>query len=104
MANITKAELIDQVAAQAGQDKSTTADVLRAFEETILALVTRGDKVALTGFLTFQSVDKPATTARNPQTGASVDVAAKTAPKVSVGATFKNVVNKKAPAPDLVSR
>ena len=48
MANITKAELVDQVAAQAGTDKTTAASVLKAFEETILAHVTKGD--GLKGF------------------------------------------------------
>ncbi|MGI8755349.1 MAG: HU family DNA-binding protein [Acidimicrobiales bacterium] len=101
MANITKAELVDQVAAQAGTDKTTAAAVLKGFEETVLAHVTKGDKVAMTGFVTFQQVSKAATTARNPRTGASVKVKAKKAPKVTIGATFKKVVNKESPAPKL---
>ena len=92
MANITKAELVDQVAASAGTDKTTAAAVLKAFEDVVLAGVTKGDKIALTGFLTFQQVSKPATTARNPRTGESVPVKAKDVPKVSVGATFKTTV------------
>lgn len=99
--NITKAELVDQVAAQAGTDKTTAAAVLKGFEETVLAHVAKGDKVAMTGFLTFQQVAKAATTARNPRTGESVKVKAKKAPKVTVGATFKKVVNKESPAPKL---
>lgn len=93
MANITKAELVDQVAASAGTDKTTAAAVLKAFEEVVTAGVKKGDKIALTGFLTFQKVHKDATTARNPRTGESVPVAAKDVPKVSVGASFKNAVN-----------
>ena len=92
MANITKAELVDQVAAQAGTDKTTAAAVLKAFEETVTALVHKGDKVALTGFVSFERVDKKATTARNPRTGETVPVPAKDVPKVSVGATFKSAV------------
>ena len=92
MANITKAELVDQVAAAAGTDKTTAAAVLKAFEDVVVAGVTKGDKIALTGFLTFQRVSKPATTARNPRTGETVPVAAKDVPKVSVGATFKTAV------------
>lgn len=93
MANITKAELVDQVAASAGTDKTTAAAVLKAFEEVVTSGVKNGDKIALTGFLTFQKVHKEATTARNPRTGESVPVAAKDVPKVSVGASFKNAVN-----------
>lgn len=104
MANITKAELVDQVAAQAGTDKTTAASVLKAFEETILAHVTKGDKVALTGFVSFEQVAKKATTARNPRTGETVPVKAKKAPKVSIGATFKKTVNKEVPAPKLAKK
>ena len=93
MANITKAELVDQVAASAGTDKTTAAAVLKAFEEVVTNGVKYGDKIALTGFLTFQKVHKAATTARNPRTGDTVPVAAKDVPKVSVGASFKNAVN-----------
>ena len=93
MANITKAELVDQVAASAGTDKTTAAAVLKAFEDVVVSGVSKGDKIALTGFLTFQKVHKEATTARNPRTGESVPVAAKDVPKVSVGASFKNAVN-----------
>ena len=92
MANITKAELVDQVAASAGTDKTTAAAVLKAFEEVVVSGVTKGDKIALTGFLTFQRVSKAATTARNPRTGETVPVAAKDVPKVTVGATFKSAV------------
>ena len=63
MANITKAELVEQVAAQAGTDNKTAAAVLKAFEETVLASVTKGDKVALTGFVSFEQVARPARTA-----------------------------------------
>jgi DNA-binding protein HU-beta len=93
VANITKAELVDQVAASAGTDKTTAAAVLKAFEEVVTNGVKNGDKIALTGFLTFQKVHKEATTARNPRTGDTVPVAAKDVPKVSVGASFKNAVN-----------
>lgn len=104
MANITKAELVDQVAAQAGTDKSTAAAVLKAFEETVLAHVTKGDKVALTGFVSFEQVSKPAREARNPRTGEMVPVKAKKAPKATLGATFKKTVNKEIAAPKLAKK
>ena len=104
MANITKAELVDQVAAQAGTDKTTAAAVLKGFEETVLALVTKGDKVVLTGFVSFEQIAKAATTARNPRTGETVKVKAKKAPKATLGATFKKTVNKETPAPKLAKK
>ena len=104
MANITKAELIDLLAAQAEVDKTTATKVLKAFEEVVLASVAKGDKVALTGFVSFEQVAKKATTARNPRTGETVKVKAKKAPKVTIGATFKKVTNKEVPAPKLAKK
>lgn len=101
MANITKAELVAQVAAQAEVDKTTAAAVLKAFEETVFANVAQGNKIALTGFVSFEQVAKKATTARNPRTGETVEVKAKKAPKVTIGATFKQITNKEKPAPKL---
>ena len=101
MANITKAELVDLVAKQAGTDKTTAAAVLKGFEEVVLAKVAAGDKIALTGFISFEQVAKKATTARNPRTGETVKVKAKKAPKATIGASFKKVVNKETPAPKL---
>ena len=94
-------ELVEQVAAQAGTDKTTAAAVLKGFEETVTALVAKGDKVALTGFLTFEQRARAATTARNPQSGETVKVKAKKVPRVTIGASFKKVVNKEAPAAKL---
>lgn len=101
MANVTKADLIAQVAAQAGTDKTTAAAVLKALEETVSVIVKKGDSVSLTGFLTFKQGARPAGTARNPQTGATIKTKAKKVPKVSAGATLKKVVNNESPAPKL---
>ena len=101
MANVTKADLVAQVAAQAGTDKTTAAAVLKALEETVSVIVKKGDSVSLTGFLTFKQGTRAAGTARNPQTGATVKVKAKKVPRVTAGASLKKIVNNEAPAPKL---
>ena len=101
MANMTKAELIAQVAAQSGADKTTTAAVLKAFEQTVSVAVKKGDSVALTGFLTFKQGKRAAGTARNPQTGETVKVKAKKVPRITAGASLKKIVNNETPAPKL---
>jgi DNA-binding protein HU-beta len=99
---MNKSELVDAVAKQAGVDSKTAGAVLGAFEDVILNAVKGGkDKVAWTGFLSFERVDKKKTTARNPATGATVNVPAKKVPKVTIGAGFKKVVNGDSPAPKL---
>jgi DNA-binding protein HU-beta len=98
---VNKTELIDAVATHTGNAKSTVAEVLAGLEDVVVATVSKGEKVALTGFVSFDRVDRKARTARNPQTGAAIQVKASKAPKVAAGASFKKVVKGEAPAPSI---
>lgn len=99
---MNKSELIEAVAKQAGTDKKTAGDVLNAFEDVVLAVTKAGkEPIAWTGFLKFERANRKKTTARNPQTGATVNVPAKKVPKVTIGAAYKKVVNGEAEAPKL---
>ncbi len=99
---MNKSELIEKVAKQAEVDKKTASAVLGAFEDVVLATTKAGkEPISWTGFLKFERQSKKKTTARNPQTGATVQVPAKKVPKVSVGAAYKKVVNGDSPAPKL---
>ena len=89
---MNKAELVDAIVAESGATKSTVAEVLRAFEEVVVSNVSKGEKIVLSGFMSFERVDRKARTARNPQTGEPIQVAASRAPKVSIGSTFKKAV------------
>ena len=89
---MNKSELVDAVAQAAGTDKRTVERVLSEFTDTVQRAVARGDRVSLPGFLTFSRADRKARTARNPQTGAAIKIAATRVPKVSAGAAFKAAV------------
>ena len=67
-------------------------EVLSAFEATVVGEVKSGNKVQLPGFLTFEQAHRAARTGRNPQTGAEIQIAAATVPKVKVGKSFKDAV------------
>lgn len=99
---MNKSQLIEQVAKQAGVDKKTAGDVLSGFEEVVLAVTKAGkEEISWTGFLKIAQGKRAAATRRNPQTGEPVKVKAKKVPKVTLGATFKKVVNGESPAPKL---
>jgi DNA-binding protein HU-beta len=91
---MNKAELVSAVAEKSGQSAATVGAVLSAFEDTITSTVAGGGKVQLPGFLTFERAERAARTGRNPSTGAEIQIAAATVPKVKVGKTFKDAVNK----------
>ncbi len=101
---MNKSELVAAIATHTKVDRKQVAAVLDGLEDVVSVNVKKGEKVALTGFVSFERVDRKARTARNPQTGEPIKVKASTAPRVSAGATFKKVVNGQAPAPKLVTR
>jgi len=98
---LTKSDLIASVAAHTGSTAKDVATVLAGLEDVIVASVAKGEKVVITGFLTFDRSERAARTGRNPQTGEAIKIKASKAPKVSAGASFKKVVNGAAPAPKI---
>jgi DNA-binding protein HU-beta len=89
---MNKRDLIDAISGRLGDKKSAT-EALNAVLDTIQSAVANGDKVAITGFGVFEKSDRPARTARNPATGAPIQVAASSVPKFRAGADFKALVN-----------
>ena len=90
---MTKTDLINYVAEEAGLSK---ADATRALD-AVMSGITKGlkkeKKVALTGFCTFTAKDKPASTGRNPRTGEPVAIPARTAVTVKIGSKLKDALN-----------
>jgi DNA-binding protein HU-beta len=94
---MNKRELIDAVSGRLGDKKSAT-EAVNAVLETIQSAVAAGDKVAITGFGVFEKSERPARTARNPATGATIQVPKTSVPKFRAGADFKALVNGEKPA------
>jgi DNA-binding protein HU-beta len=90
---MNKNELVAAIADKAGVENDAAGSVLAAFQEVVTKSVTAGETVAIPGFLTFERVDKDATTGRNPSTGAEIKIEAKSVPKVKIGTAFKKAVN-----------
>jgi DNA-binding protein HU-beta len=88
---VNKAELTEALAGRLGDRKSATA-ALDAVLAEIQNAVTKGDKVAITGFGVFEKRVRAARTARNPRTGESVKVKKTSVPAFRAGASFKDMV------------
>lgn len=87
---MNKSELIDAIAESTGVSKSDTEKVMKGFEEVAQGIVKSGkEKLTLTGFLSIEQVQRKARTGRNPQTGATIQVPASKAVKLTPGATLK---------------
>jgi DNA-binding protein HU-beta len=92
---VNKSELVEAIAEQTGLTKADSERALSALIEIVQNSVRGGDKVTLPGFGSFSVTERKARTGRNPQTGASIKIAASKAPKFTAGSAFKNTVNSK---------
>ena len=90
---MNKSQLAEAAAERAGLSKGDVSKALDAVLDSITSALQSGEKVALTGFGTFEVRDRAARTARNPQTGAEMQVAASRAPAFKAGKGFKEAVN-----------
>ncbi|MCW6009149.1 HU family DNA-binding protein [Micromonospora sp. CPCC 205371] len=88
---MNKAELIEALAARLGDKKAATA-ALDAVLAEVQQAVTKGDRVAITGFGVFEKRVRGARTARNPRTGEAVKVKKTSVPAFRAGAGFKEMV------------
>lgn len=83
MSITTKDELAKQVAARTGLEQRQAKAAVEATIEEITAQLAAGNEVKFTGFGKFSTVARPAREGRNPRTGESMQIAAKTAAKFS---------------------
>jgi len=92
---MTKAELIDAVAKEAGVTKADAERTVGPFFDIVTTTTKKGDKVAWPGFGSFSTSKTKARTGRNPQTGAAVKIAASTRMKFTSSSTLKATLNPK---------
>ena len=89
---MNKVELIGAVSKEVG-DQRTAEAAVETIIDTITRAVVSGDRVAISDFGVFEKRARAARTARNPATGASVNVAATAVPKFRPAKHFKDVVS-----------
>jgi DNA-binding protein HU-beta len=89
---MNKADIVDHIAGKTKLTKKAVSDVLESFMEGVMATVKKGEAVTLTGFGTFKPASRQARTGRNPQTGATIKIAARTVPVFKPGKEFKDMV------------
>ena len=82
---MNKAELIAQIAEDAGVSKTQANAAMDSFVATVTKTLKKGDKVTLVGFGTFSVSKRAARTGRNPQTGATIKIKAKKVAKFKAG-------------------
>jgi len=90
---MNKSELVSAMVEKAGISKKDAEAALKAFTETVVEEMKKGEKVQLVGFGTFESVTKAAKEAINPITKEKVSVPERKAPKMKWGKAVKDALN-----------
>ena len=88
---MNKTELVNAITYLYGPTL-TPGQAVEAVLTTIADQVTNGDTVTVTGFGTFERVERAPRTGRNPRTGERIQIAAKRAVRFSPGEAFKVAV------------
>lgn len=90
---MTKAELIEKMAKDAGISKTAATAALNSFTEGVTkALKKKNGKVTLVGFGTFSKTRRKARKGRNPQTGDPIKIKACNVVKFKAGKKLKESV------------
>ena len=90
---MNKSQLIDTLAARFEGNRKQAAHALESVLDTITREVAKGEKVAITGFGSFEKRVRDARWVRNPRTGERIKAKKTAIPKFSPGADLKNVVS-----------
>ena len=90
---MTKADLIEEVAAITDLNKKASEVVVNTFFQSIIESLQSGDKVELRGFGTFKLRQRRSRQGRNPKTGELVHVPAKVVPYFKPSKELRELVN-----------
>ena len=88
---MNKAELVAALESRLGSKKAA-AEALEAIVDTIQRTVARGEKVAISGFGSFEKAARGPRVGRNPRTGATVKIKKTSVPRFKPGTAFKGYV------------
>src|SRR5438445_13854591 len=89
---VTKSELVDQVADRAGLSKQDAGRAVDAVLTTIEDALRRGSEVSVSGFGKFHVSDRGARQGVNPRTGERIQIAASRVPRFTAGSGLKSAV------------
>ena len=90
--SLNKTELVAKIAAETGQSQAAVSNVLDGLFAAVSETVAAGGKVAIPGWLSFETATTSARTGRNPRTGETIEIPAGERVKVSVGSKLKAAV------------
>jgi DNA-binding protein HU-beta len=90
---MSKAELIDAIAADTGATKAETTKIFNSFIYNLTKSVNDGKRVVIPGIFTIEKKERKARKGRNPATGKEISIPAKNVVKIKAGKTLQDAAN-----------
>lgn len=89
---MTKKEIASIVSEKVNLSKKDAEAAVNVVFDSIAQAMKEGDKVNIAGFGIFEAKERSARTAKNPQTGETIEISARKVPTVKFGKTVKELV------------
>jgi len=90
---LNKAQLVDAIAKKTGFTKKDMSKAVDVVFDTITEVLSRGEKVSVVGFGTFETRSRAARKGRNPQTGREIRIKARRVPAFRAGKNLKSAIS-----------
>jgi len=90
---VNKRDLIVTIASGAGLTRAQASKALEAFVAGIQASLERGDRVTISGFGTFGVLQRKSRRVLHPQSGGTLEIAARRVPRFAPGLTLKSAID-----------
>ena len=89
---MTKKELTEKLSKKVGLTKKAAFDSVNSVFGLIKESLSKGEKVVITGFGTFEVRSRATRKGRNPQTGDTIQIAGHKLPGFTAGKTLKRLI------------
>ena len=89
---MNKQDVVAKIAKDTGITKTNAAAVIDSIIDGITKSLKKGDPVSFVGFGTFKISNRKARTARNPRTGAAINIPKRRVPRFAAGKGLKQAV------------
>jgi len=89
---MTKKELTEKLSKKVGLTKKAAFESVNSIFGLIREALSKGDKVVITGFGTFEVRNRATRRGRNPQTGDTIQIAGHKLPGFTAGKTLRRLI------------
>lgn len=90
---MNKRELIEKMARQSTLTSTQSKEALDVFCRIVKETLRNEEKIQIAGFGTFETTERGSRVGRNPQTGKTLEIAARRVPKFKPGKSLKDMVS-----------